>query len=40
MQQPADFLHLNLGIYSAEPIGKKCDWIQKWMKADHHTFAE
>jgi hypothetical protein len=41
LQQPADFLHLNLGAYSPEPIGKKCDWIQKWMKAEHRsTFAE
>jgi hypothetical protein len=40
MQQPSDFLHLNLGAYSPEPIEKKRDWIQKWMKAEHHTFAE
>jgi hypothetical protein len=40
MQQPADFLHLNMGIYSLESIGKKRDWIQKWTKAEHHTFAE
>jgi ribonucleotide reductase beta subunit family protein with ferritin-like domain len=40
MQQPADLLHLNLGAYSPEPIEKKCDWIQKWTKAEHCTFAE
>jgi hypothetical protein len=40
MQQPADFLHLNMGVYSPEPIGKKRNWIQKRTKAKHHTFAE
>jgi ribonucleotide reductase beta subunit family protein with ferritin-like domain len=40
MQQPADFLNLNMGIYSPELIGKKRDWIQKWTKAEHRTFAE
>jgi hypothetical protein len=39
MQQPADFLHLNLGAYYLEPIEKKRNWIQKWTKADR-TFAE
>jgi ribonucleotide reductase beta subunit family protein with ferritin-like domain len=40
MQQPADFLHLNLGAYYPEPIEKKRNWIQKWTKAEHRTFAE
>jgi hypothetical protein len=40
MQQPADFLHLNLGVYSPESIGQKRDWIQKWTKAEHRTFTE
>jgi hypothetical protein len=40
MQQPADFLNLNLGVYSPGSIGQKCDWINKWTKAKHRTFAE
>jgi hypothetical protein len=40
MQQPIDFLQLNTGVYSPESIGKKRDWIQKWTKAEHRTFAE
>jgi hypothetical protein len=40
MQQPADFLQLNIGVYSPELIRKKCDWIQKWTKVEHRTFAE
>jgi ribonucleotide reductase beta subunit family protein with ferritin-like domain len=40
MQQPTDFLQLNIGVYSPESIGKKRDWIQKWTKAEHRTFAE
>jgi hypothetical protein len=40
MQQPADFLQLNIGVYFPESIGKKHDWIQKWTKAEHRTFAE
>jgi intergrase/recombinase len=40
MQQPADFLHLSLGVYSPESIGQKRDWIKKWTKAQHRTFAE
>jgi hypothetical protein len=27
-------------MYSPEAIGKKRDWIQKWTKAEHRTFAE
>jgi ribonucleotide reductase beta subunit family protein with ferritin-like domain len=40
MQQPADFLHLNLVVYSPESIKQKHDWIQKWTKTEHRTFAE
>jgi hypothetical protein len=40
MQQPINFLQLNTGMYSPESIGKKRDWIQKWTKAEHRTFAE
>jgi xanthine/uracil/vitamin C permease (AzgA family) len=40
MQQPIDFLQLNTGVYSPESIRKKRDWIQKWTKAERHTFAE
>jgi hypothetical protein len=40
MQQPVDFLSLNMGVYSPEPIEKKREWIKKWTKAEHHTFAE
>jgi ribonucleotide reductase beta subunit family protein with ferritin-like domain len=40
MQQPADFIQLNIEMYSPESIGKKRDWIQKWTKAEHRTFAE
>jgi hypothetical protein len=27
-------------MFSPEAIGKKRDWIQKWTKAEHRTFAE
>jgi hypothetical protein len=40
MQQPVNFLSLNMGIYSPESIKKKCEWIKKWTKAEHRTFAE
>jgi hypothetical protein len=40
MQQSVDFLSLNMGIYSLESIEKKREWIKKWTKAEHRTFAE
>jgi hypothetical protein len=40
MQQPAVILNLNMGVYSLESIEKKREWIQKWTKAEHRTFAE
>jgi ribonucleotide reductase beta subunit family protein with ferritin-like domain len=41
MQQPADFLYHNLGVYSLMSIEQKHNWIQKWTKtAEHRTFAE
>jgi hypothetical protein len=40
MQQPVDFLSLNMGVDSPESIEKKREWIKKWTKAEHRTFAE
>jgi hypothetical protein len=40
MQQTVDFLFHNHDVYSPEPIGQKREWIQKWMKSEHCTFAE
>jgi hypothetical protein len=40
MQQPADFLHIILSVNSPESTGQKRDWIQKWTKAEHRTFAK
>jgi ribonucleotide reductase beta subunit family protein with ferritin-like domain len=40
MQNPQDFYYYNLGIYSPEEIKDKSNWIQKWTRAEHLTFAE
>jgi hypothetical protein len=40
MQEPEDFLYYNLEVYSTEEIVGKINWIQKWTRAEHRTFAE
>jgi hypothetical protein len=40
MQEPEDFHYYNLGIYSPKEIGDKINWVQKWTRAEHRTFAE
>jgi hypothetical protein len=40
MQQPVDFLSLNMGIYSPESIKKKRELIKKWTKAEHRTNSQ
>jgi hypothetical protein len=40
MQQINNFLFHNFGIRSPEPISQKREWIHKWTKSEHHTFAE
>jgi ribonucleotide reductase beta subunit family protein with ferritin-like domain len=41
MQQTVDFLFHNHDVYAPEPsIGQKREWIQKWTKSKHPTFAK
>jgi hypothetical protein len=40
MQQPDDLLFHNPAVYTSKLISQKCNWIQKWTKAQCRTFAE
>jgi hypothetical protein len=40
MQDPEDFHYYKLGAYSLEEIAGKINWIQKWTRAEHRTFAK
>jgi ribonucleotide reductase beta subunit family protein with ferritin-like domain len=42
MQKPEDFhFHSNMGAnHASEAIENKNEWVQKWTRAEHRTFAE
>jgi ribonucleotide reductase beta subunit family protein with ferritin-like domain len=41
MQKPEDFYFHNMGAnHASEAIENKNEWVQKWTRAEHRTFAE